>query len=88
MSYIVFTIIHYAANIGDANDGTRYIYAILDWGNIPASIGYTIAVTLVITSFHILALIASKVTISTRNKEEPDSHSGDVTPELELPPAE
>ncbi len=85
--YIVFSIIHYAANIGNGSGGTPYIYSALDWGDIPQAVTNCIGVVIIIICFHVLVLIASKVTISTRNKEEPDSHSGDVN-ELELPPAE
>ncbi len=85
MVYIVFSIIHYATNIGNTVNGTRYIYPALDWGDIPLAVTSCIKVVVAVICLHVLVLIASKVTISTRNKEEPDSHSGDVD-EFELPP--
>eukprot|EP01084_Bolivina_argentea_P113629 202499_1 len=83
--YMLFSIIHYIANIKSFRNETRYIYSALDWGSVFITVTYIILVFLFICLLQFIVNLASMVTRAMRPKQAPNSLVANNL-ELELPP--
>ncbi len=85
LTYVIFSIIHYVADIKDLQDNTRYVYSSLDWGNIPSAIIHVIAAFVLVTLLQFIVYLASMVTQVMKTEDTPNSLAKNNL-ELELQP--